>query len=556
MTRRLTLAALALSVAAPVWAQTHAVKKPETVVRAVAVYEFTGPEEKPTASRLVPVSLFINSQLVDAGLYLARPVPFALDRGTIFEVDEAGIPQGTIDIAFQRHLEATGDAPFDDGWLGYGLFKPNPREAPVVAGKQRGPLPQVVASGGSRPKLVTRGDSSSSASSTSTASTDDSKPTMKRRDDSSGGTAASPATGGADSKDASTTVADNDPDRPVLVRRNDTQPDSSSDSSSGTAVATSNPTGGGNDADKPTMRRRTDDSSDTSSGNSSTDSSEDASVDRPTLKKRTPEQQKKNNRRPGDTASVSSAGNLNDDPDRPTLHRGTLSGPEIPPLTGLPADMQQRVAVSDAKDRPQHNFSRSWESTTERADVLATMEDLARTRLLTYDVPAAGVSAPAPAAPPAASAAGKTAGKPSTATATTKAAAARARKAAAAAAAAPPAPAVLTEEQLRSYTLSYGGAATFIYSAASPGDKGATRYVTIVAQREPGQPLRAALTSVTDSTHLDRTPWMRLVDVVDAEASNRASLLFELRASHTRQFALYRVIGSAADQIFTTGTTD
>jgi hypothetical protein len=114
----------------------------------------------------------------------------------------------------------------------------------------------------------------------------------------------------------------------------------------------------------------------------------------------------------------------------------------------------------------------------------------------------------------------------------------------------------LDEESLRGYTLSYGGAATFVYSASSPGVGGATRYVSVVAQKEPLGDLKMALASVTDTGHLDRTPWMRLVDVVDAEASNRASLLFEMRAEHVRQFALYRVIGARAEQVFTTGTTE
>jgi hypothetical protein len=60
---------------------------------------------------------------------------------------------------------------------------------------------------------------------------------------------------------------------------------------------------------------------------------------------------------------------------------------------------------------------------------------------------------------------------------------------------------------------------------------------------------------VTDAAHLDRTARMRLVDAVDAEASNRASLLFELRGQQSRQFALYRVIGEQAQQSFVTGTT-
>ncbi len=76
------------------WAQTHVVKKPETVVRAVAVYEFTGEPGKVTASRVVPVSVFINGQFEDGGVYMARPVPFALDNGTIFEVERAGAAGG------------------------------------------------------------------------------------------------------------------------------------------------------------------------------------------------------------------------------------------------------------------------------------------------------------------------------------------------------------------------------------------------------------------------------------------------------------------------------
>ncbi len=92
-------------------------------------------------------------------------------------------------------------------------------------------------------------------------------------------------------------------------------------------------------------------------------------------------------------------------------------------------------------------------------------------------------------------------------------------------------------------------------SAHTAGDGDALRYVTVVAQKDSMGALQPAIQSVTDAAHLDRTPWMRLVDVVDAEASNRASLLFELRGQTARQFALYRVIAARADQTFLTGTT-
>jgi hypothetical protein len=115
--------------------------------------------------------------------------------------------------------------------------------------------------------------------------------------------------------------------------------------------------------------------------------------------------------------------------------------------------------------------------------------------------------------------------------------------------------AALQDEELKGYTLSYGGAATYVYTAHTAGVGAALDYVAVVAQADALGELKPAITSVTDATHLDRTPRMRLVDAVDAEASNRASLLFELRGQKSRQFGLYSVIGARADQRFLSGTT-
>jgi hypothetical protein len=114
-------------------------------------------------------------------------------------------------------------------------------------------------------------------------------------------------------------------------------------------------------------------------------------------------------------------------------------------------------------------------------------------------------------------------------------------------------PIELAGEDLRGYLLSYGGAPTFIYMAHTVEQPGnVTRYVTIVAQDDGMGQLKVALASATDAAHLDRTPWMRLVDAVDVEASNRASLLFELRGNSSRQFVVYRVIAAKPEQIFAT----
>src|ERR1700692_1558209 len=123
-------ATFAASVAFP---EMHKVAKHTQVVRAVGVYEWTGDIAKPTASRLIPVSLFIDGNLEDAGVYMARPVPFALDTGTLYEVEQAGIAKGLIDLRFARHLESADLATvFDDGWFGYGSFKAPSAPKPVA----------------------------------------------------------------------------------------------------------------------------------------------------------------------------------------------------------------------------------------------------------------------------------------------------------------------------------------------------------------------------------------------------------------------------------------
>src|ERR1035438_2397335 len=60
---------------------------------------------------------------------------------------------------------------------------------------------------------------------------------------------------------------------------------------------------------------------------------------------------------------------------------------------GLPADMQQAVAVSDAKSQPDHPWTYAWSNPDDRDKMKSAMEDIARTEL--------GLSTPAPAPKPA-----------------------------------------------------------------------------------------------------------------------------------------------------------
>jgi hypothetical protein len=92
-----------------------------------------------------------------------------------------------------------------------------------------------------------------------------------------------------------------------------------------------------------------------------------------------------------------------------------------------------------------------------------------------------------------------------------------------------------------------------VLSAHTDVAKGPVKFVTLVAQPDLYGNVAVLVKNVTDATHLDDTPRLRLVDAVDAMADNRGELLFELRGSTQRQFALYRVLRGQATRIFVSG---
>ncbi len=500
----------------PLHAQTHKVAAPERVTRAIAVYEWTGPLEKPTAGRLIPVSLFIGGHMEDADVYLARPVPLALQTGNVYEIDEAGLKKGLFDVDHARNSQGfTKDIADTNafGWYGFGTFSPPAKlKVPVLSASKQ--LPSITSTGDStRPHLGTK-----SASDTSTAS---SKPADSSKSENS------------------------ESDRPKLNRPADQD-------------ATASTTSG---------------------------SSKDDDVDRPTLRKRDPAEDAQRRKAAGQSGVRGPDVSLNDDPDRPTMRHGKPASAEgAQDLVGLPAGMHQTAAVSDAVDRSEHIFAREWESPTERGETLAKLEAIAKPKIAKYiaanqlviGTPAIA-AATAPVAPPLPAAVATpptssddenapklqrgipqqyqspspgpktTAPRP---TATPAHRSSLARPAARKTSANPPL--VLSNEQLTPYTLSYGGLPTFVYTAEASLKTGGPVYLTLVAQRMVTGEYQVSLTSITDAAHLDRTPWMRLVDAVDPDASHRASLLFELRGQSSRQFALYRIISAQAEQTFIT----
>ena len=264
--------------------------KEAPVLRSIAVLEWTGDEEKPKASRLVPVAVDDAGDLQDGGIYLARPWPLAVVPEVEYVLQQDGKPVGLFDI--QNAGQQMGS------WVGFGAWKPMPDAHPRL--RQR-----IWPRRASTTKTTRRAMSRFCTASIT--------PTTRPRE---------VRPGIPEAASSSQAQPPSDPDRPVLHKK-----DSGSDNSAGASGASASSSGT------------------SASGTSAASSSTPDDPDRPVLHK------EKMKSAPADVASVEDVPN-DTDPDRPRLKRGKSSADAIqvaPSLMGVPPDMHQEVAVSDAK---------------------------------------------------------------------------------------------------------------------------------------------------------------------------------------------------------------
>jgi len=449
---------IASSLALPALAQYQGQVNPNKnapQLRAVGVFEWTGDQDHPKNSRLVPVCIFDGQDLQDASVYMARPAPLALDSEVEYQLMSDGTPVGLFDIS--------GAAQQMGSWFGLGAWKPLPHPK----------APAQIA------KIDEDNDAQSDV------------PILHRKHhagDTGGGS-------GANSPPP-------DPDRPTLHKDSDSaNSGSTGNSGSGTDSDANAPA---RDPDRPVLKPAPDTSASTADSSNTT--------------------QKKS---AGDDESYVSDVTKLTNTNRPHLFRGKTSGfdaPLLPSLVGLPPDMHQEVAVSDAINRPLHVWDFTWANPGDEAKMKADLEDLARAAL--------GLNPPPAQAKPA----------PRRTTATRRIARP----------APPPPPAPLLGERFRVFELAYGSGATMVLSAHTDGAEGNMKFVTLIAQPDLYGNVAVLLKNVTDAQHLDDKPRMELIDAVDAKADNRGELLFELRGVTQRQFALYRVLRGEATRIFLT----
>jgi hypothetical protein len=488
--------------------------KSATHFRAVAVLEWTGDLAHPKASRLVPITVFDGQQLQDGSIYLAHPQPLALDGEVEYELQNDGKTIGFYDIHSAAEQQGY--------WIGFGNWKALPA----------GPTPAELARQRQMMAKVDADDENSD------------QPVLHRKhhaDDADSGSAGS---GNGSQAPAA------DPDRPTLHKAGDAGSSSgnsgsnsgSSSSSNGPTLhrsgdaggnAGADPSGGNNssgssapaqDPDRPTLHRSTDDSA-SNDGSTNGTGSGATDPDRPRLQKKQGQNEASQDRPGNDEASVSSLPDVSD-PDRPRLKRGKPagSGADVAPtLMGMPSEMEQQVAVSDAKPVKDHPWDYSWANADDETKMKSSMEDIARKEL----------------------------GLDQSATASKSTRTAAKRTSVHKKAAPPPPPAPLLDEKFRVFELAYGTGATMVLSAHTDGTGAQQKFVTLVAQPDLYGSVVVLTKNVTDGAHLDVKPQMVLIDAVDAEADNRGELLFELRGQSQRQFSLYRVYRGQMTQLFT-----
>lgn len=494
----------------------------QPVLRAVAVYQYTGSLLKPNASRLVPVAVWDGEHYQPGGLYLARPEPLAVAPGTQYVLLQSGMPQGLFDVG--SAAQANG------AWVGLGRTK---AEVVAPAPKLKASWQLPVLTGGSG-KGQAGGDSSkkpdeadngpvlhrkteSGSGNSPSGNSTDNGPTLHRRD-----------TGGSNSGDAGDSSSD--PDRPTLHRKDTAE--------TSTAPAP--------DPDRPTLHRK--DAETTASG--------PPDPDRPTLHRHAD---------PGATTAETP------DPDRPHLRYGAVADDAraqpvmltdkslaaSPSTPGKDASavgsvaLGQAVAISDTRADEPRSWIHHWASPQEESTARAAMHALALGALAgavqnSFGPAAAGGDAALRrAARPSQGSFGPGAHRSSGAGHRSPASVTSA-------------PDPLLDPEFSAWELSYGGSTTYVYSAHTAlGTRPdpIQRYVTVIAVTDFAGKPQLVFSQTTRSDTLSQTPILHLIDAVDTNGDGRAELLFNEQTTAdaaSRAFAIYSVAGGKVVPVYST----
>jgi hypothetical protein len=469
--------------------------------RAIAVVQLNGGK-----GTLIPVAILINGRFFDASAYKADPVPMALESGTVYELEQAGDSRGLFTVNGALHSKAAASA---HPWVGTGSFLAPGKETPKGTRKAEDVPVGLKDTGDEPPPRLTRQESSKSAAS-GTGANSPSTPGSGEKSSgsapvpSSSGGGASPSAGGTSSagsppsgssasgssgQDGSKIPAPSAGDKGEQSSKQQASPQSPSQASAGQSSA-------GKTADHQAT-------------GTSTSSGPDNNYYRPVLRRGKPTTEA-----PPDEEDTLTAKKI--------AETGTVSASSATEVTAG----KVLAAISDAAGPEPSSYKVYWKTGEEderRGQMIALAQDEVRAyaaALVKNEIPARGSNSVA------------LKGKKSTKQ---------------------PEP-ELDNVQFHGFDVWLNNQPVMILTAeahfpteARSAAMPESYSVTVVARTDIYGNLQKLYAGVTDKFHLDVTPRLELVDVVDADGDGRAELLFQETTDAGKGYLIYR---ATADRLW------
>jgi hypothetical protein len=441
---------------------------------------------------LIPIVIRIDGRFYDASVYKADPVPMALESGTVYEAEQAGDSQGLFTVAGALHSKNPGSANL---WVGTGSYLPRGAEAASTTHKAEN-VP-VGLDNSDEPPRLTRGDTSKAAATpASTAPTSTSTTTAEA----GSGTSASASKPSAASSPSASTAAGASSGQGTNKSTSPATPEKSAD-------AKGQPSGGTQKSSDQTSQAQTSSPSPASDG-SKAQAPED--YYRPALRRG----------RPTETP-----------PEEPETAPKAVKAEAAGKANVAGGETVQLVpAISDAAGPDPKSYKFFWKTGEEqerRDQMLALAGDQVRAyarALVRNQIPAKPLATKAPIA-----------GRKS---------------------AAKPVQPVFEKLQFQTYDVWANNQPVMVLTAeahfvpapgAAAGTADQTFSIALVAKTDIYGNLHKLYSGVTDKFHLDVTPRLELIDVVDVDGDGRGELLFRETTDAGSGYVIYR---ATADKLW------
>ncbi|MGA8764641.1 MAG: hypothetical protein WB562_17360 [Candidatus Sulfotelmatobacter sp.] len=432
---------------------------------------------------LVPIAILVNGKFYDASAYKADPVPMALDSGTVYEAERSGDSQGLFTVDGALHSKDPGS---QNPWVGSGSYLPHGSEAPTH-GRKAENVPVGMETNEGPPRL-TKGDKPKPAATSGESSPSTAPAADGKSDKPAGTTPPSPSSTTAGGAPASQPAQQSTPASPAKPAGQ-----ASGQTSGQTADQTAGASADQTAKQKPPSKEP--------AGQSPADSY------RPTLRRGKPTQPL-----PDDDETFPKAGAPK-----------TAAGKNTPPAASG-GTVELIPAISDAGGPDPRSYKFEWRK-GEESDRRQQMLALARDEFRTYINKQAKASTPAKL--PAAKAAGL-GRKPSGQSAQPE----------------------LENVQFRTFDVWANNEPVMVLTAETsvPAPSGSATDVaernhytiTLVARTDIYSNLHKLYLGITDKYHLDLTPRLELIDVVDADGDGRGEFLFHETTDAGSGYVVYR----------------